>query len=230
MWSSGHINLRGTPLTEPFQLYQSWERQRTIHWMTSPRPCLFVPRGWHLEENTLNSIDGEPISGSLLDFELYSFSITPKPTSSRRFRPLTSICPSSKVTLKKQGCGMMFLYSHRHSSVRIPMGATKRSTVLVETILATFQLHENIVGRTRKVDHSAGLSCGRWDYIFSFIKKFRNRARPILCPTARRWRWPYHLCEPIRSSSARNRATPAWRPHAIGGKAAQIPSQGWSTG
>jgi malate synthase len=127
---------------------------------------LFVrPRGWHLEEKHIE-IDGEPVSGSLLDFGLYFF--------------------HNAKTLLKNGSGPYFylpkLESYKEARLwddvfvfsqnfcGIPYGSIK-ATVLIETIPASFQLHE-ILWELR--DHSAGLNCGRWDYIFSFIKKFRN--------------------------------------------------------
>jgi len=127
---------------------------------------LFVrPRGWHLEEKHIE-INGEPISASLLDFGLYFF--------------------HNAKTLLKNGSGPYFylpkIESYREARLwddvfvfaqnycGVPYGSIK-ATVLIETILAPFQLNE-ILWELK--DHSAGLNCGRWDYIFSFIKKFRN--------------------------------------------------------
>ncbi|MBL7739261.1 MAG: malate synthase A [Chitinophagaceae bacterium] len=127
---------------------------------------LFVrPRGWHLEEKHIE-VDGEPVSGSLLDFGLYFF--------------------HNAKTLLKKGSGPYFylpkLESYKEARLwddvfvfaqnycGVPYGSIK-ATVLVETIMASFQLNE-ILWELK--DHSAGLNCGRWDYIFSFIKKFRN--------------------------------------------------------
>ncbi|MGY0036855.1 malate synthase A [Pedobacter sp. NJ-S-72] len=127
---------------------------------------LFVrPRGWHLEEKHIE-INHEPISGSLLDFGLYFF--------------------HNAKTLLENGNGPYFylpkLESYQEAKLwndvfvfaqdycRIAQKSIK-ATVLVETIMAPFQLDE-ILYELR--DHSAGMNCGRWDYIFSFIKKFRN--------------------------------------------------------
>lgn len=123
------------------------------------------PRGWHLEEKHI-TYNGEPLSGSLTDFGLYFF--------------------HNAKQLMKNGSGPYFylpkLESHEEARLwndvfvfaqdylGIPNGTIK-ATVLIETILASFELHE-ILYELR--DHMAGLNCGRWDYIFSYIKKFRN--------------------------------------------------------
>ena len=93
-------------------------------------------------------------------------------------RRRTSTCPSWRA-ISKRGCGTMSS-SSRRTTLGIPSG-TIRATVLIETILAAFEMDE-ILYELR--DHSAGLNCGRWDYIFSFIKKFSNH--PGLRPAAAR--------------------------------------------
>ncbi|MEO1271250.1 MAG: malate synthase A [Myxococcota bacterium] len=123
------------------------------------------PRGWHLVEKHAQ-LDGEPVSGSLFDFGLYMF--------------------HNAKALVEKGSGPYFylpkLESHLEArlwndafnlaqdELGLPRG-TIRATVLIETILAAFEMDE-ILYELR--DHSAGLNCGRWDYIFSFIKKFRR--------------------------------------------------------
>ncbi len=90
--------------------------------------------------------------------------------------------------------------------------------MLIETILAAFEMDE-ILYELR--DHSAGLNCGRWDYIFSFIKKFRQRPRPSSCPIARQVTMTTHF---MRSYSQLLIKTCHRREvHAMGGMAAQIP-------
>ena len=123
------------------------------------------PRGWHLDEKHV-LVDGEPMSGSLFDFGLYFF--------------------HNAQELLDRGVGPYFylpkLESHHEARLwndvfvqaqellGIPHGSI-RATVLIETIMATFEVDE-ILYELR--DHSAGLNCGRWDYIFSAIKKLRN--------------------------------------------------------
>ena len=130
---------------------------------------LFVrPRGWHLNEVHV-LIDGNAVSAGIFDFALYFF--------------------HNATQLLENGSGPYFylpkLESHLEArlwnsifvraqhELGIPQGTIK-ATVLIETILATFEMDE-ILYELR--EHSAGLNCGRWDYIFSAIKKFRNRAR-----------------------------------------------------
>lgn len=127
---------------------------------------LFVrPRGWHLEEKHIE-IDDEPISGSLLDFGLYFFhnAKTLLKNGSAPYFYLPKIENYKEARLWDD----VFVFSQNYCGV--PYGSVK-ATVLIETILASFQLNE-ILWELK--DHSAGLNCGRWDYIFSFIKKFRN--------------------------------------------------------
>jgi len=135
-------------------------------------PTLIVrPRGWHLDEKHV-TVDGEPMSGSLFDFGLYFFH-------------------NAKETIK-QGFGPYFylpkMESHREARLwndvfnlgQDYIGMTRgtiRGTVLIETILAAFEMDE-IIYELR--DHSSGLNCGRWDYIFSVIKKFRNNSNFVL--------------------------------------------------
>jgi malate synthase len=129
------------------------------------------PRGWHLEEVHL-LIDGEPASGGIFDFALYLFH-------------------NAKALLDK-GSGPYFYLPKMESHLEAKLWAdvfqaaeealdlthgTIRATVLIETILAAFEMEE-ILYQLR--DYSTGLNCGRWDYIFSFIKKFRNRPDFVL--------------------------------------------------
>jgi len=135
-------------------------------------PTLIVrPRGWHLDEKHL-LVDSEPISGSLFDFGLYFF--------------------HNAWELVKTGTGPYFylpkMESHLEArlwndvfcvaqdTIGMPRG-TIRGTCLIETIPAAFEMDEFIYELR---DHSSGLNCGRWDYIFSFIKKFRNHAEYVL--------------------------------------------------
>jgi malate synthase len=125
---------------------------------------LFVrARGWHLEERHL-IVDGEPMSGSLFDFGLYAFH-NAKELLARGSGPYFYL-PKMESHLEARLWNDVFVQAE--AELGIPPKSIK-GTVLIETILATFEMDE-ILYELR--DHSAGLNCGRWDYIFSFIKKF----------------------------------------------------------
>src|SRR5580698_10121741 len=125
---------------------------------------LFVrARGWHLEERHL-IVDGGPISGSLFDFVLYAFHNS-KELLARGSGPYFYL-PKMESHLEARLWNDVFIKAE--GELGIPAGSIK-ATVLIETILATFEMDE-ILWELK--EHSAGLNCGRWDYIFSFIKKF----------------------------------------------------------
>ena len=133
---------------------------------------LFVrPRGWHMVEKHFH-INGHPISASLFDFGLYFF---------HNFRALMErntapyfYLPKMESYQEARLWNDVFVFAQE--CVGIPTG-TIRATVLIETISAAFEMDE-ILYELR--EHSAGLNCGRWDYIFSFIKKFRNHPKFML--------------------------------------------------
>jgi malate synthase len=127
---------------------------------------LVRPRGWHLTEKHV-LVDGKPISGSLFDFGLYFFH-NARTLIEKGSGPYFYL-PKLESHLEARLWNDVFLFAQNY--VGIPKG-TIRATVLIETILAAFEMDE-ILYELR--DHSSGLNCGRWDYIFSFIKKFRNR-------------------------------------------------------
>jgi len=125
---------------------------------------LFVrARGWHLEERHV-IVDGEPMSGSLFDFGLYLFHNAAE-LLARNSGPYFYL-PKLESHLEARLWNDVFIRAQQ--LIGIPQGSI-RATVLIETILATFEMDE-ILYELR--NHSAGLNCGRWDYIFSFIKKF----------------------------------------------------------
>jgi len=176
---------------------------------------MFVrPRGWHLDEKHIE-VDGEPMSASLVDFGLYFF--------------------HNAKALVKNGAGPFFylpklesykearlwndVFTFAQNYCGIPYGTIK-ATVLVETILASFQLNE-ILWELR--DHSAGLNCGRWDYIFSFIKKFRNVPQHVFPDRAQ-----VTMTVPFMRTYTQLVIQTCHRrgAHAIGGMAAQIPIKG----
>ncbi len=133
-----------------------------------PDPAvLFVrPRGWHLEERHYE-VDGRPMSGSLFDFGLYFFRNHGR--NGRYF-----YLPKLESHLEARLWNDVFRWSQEQLGV--PQGTVK-ATVLIETILAAFEMDE-ILYELR--DHSAGLNAGRWDYIFSVIKKLGHRPEMVL--------------------------------------------------
>ncbi|UOF89455.1 malate synthase A [Fodinisporobacter ferrooxydans] len=169
------------------------------------------PRGWHLEEKHL-LLDGKPLSGSLVDFGLYIFHNAHQllENSSGPYFYL----PKLESHLEARLWNDVFVFAQE--MLQIPVGTIK-ATVLIETILATFEMDE-ILYELR--EHMAGLNCGRWDYIFSYIKKFRNLPecivpdRALVTMTVPFMR-AYSLLT-IKTCHRRNA-------YAIGGMAAQIP-------
>ncbi|HEY3232322.1 MAG TPA: malate synthase A, partial [Roseiflexaceae bacterium] len=169
------------------------------------------PRGWHLPEKHV-LLDGAPISGSLFDFGLYFFH-NAKTLLANGSGPYFYL-PKIESHLEARLWNDVFVLAQQELGV--PQGSI-RATVLIETIMAAFEMDE-ILYELR--DHSAGLNCGRWDYIFSCIKKFRNHAgvlfpdRALVTMTTHFMR-SYSLLA-IKTCHRRNI-------HAIGGMAAQIP-------
>jgi len=174
---------------------------------------LVRPRGWHLPEAHL-LIDGEPVSASLFDFGLYLFHC------GQRQRNAGSgpyfYLPKLESHLEARLWNEVFLFAQHKLS--IPRG-TIRATVLIETILAAFEMEE-ILYELR--EHSAGLNAGRWDYMFSIIKKFRDRPefvlpdRPLVTMDVPFMRAYTELL--VKTCHRRGA-------HAIGGMAAFIPSR-----
>ena len=169
------------------------------------------PRGWHLVEKHLH-VDGQPISGSLFDFGLYFFhnaaALIAKGTGPYFY------LPKMESHLEARLWNDVFVAAQ--DALGIPRG-TIRATVLIETILAAFETDE-ILWELR--DHSAGLNCGRWDYIFSFIKKFRHRPDFVLPDRASvTMDRPFlHAYVELVIRSCHRRGI-----HAMGGMAAQVP-------
>jgi malate synthase len=177
----------------------------------SPAVLFVRARGWHLEERHM-LVDGEPMSGSLFDFGLYAFH-NAKELLARGSGPYFYL-PKMESHLEARLWNDVFVFTQ--SYLGIPQGSI-RATVLIETILAAFEMHE-ILWELR--DHSAGLNCGRWDYIFSFIKKFRNRADFMLPNRAQVTMTVHFLASyvDLLIQTCHKRGI-----HAMGGMAAQIP-------
>src|ERR1700756_2790489 len=173
---------------------------------------LFVrPRGWHLLEKHVQ-VDGEPVSGGLFDFALYVFH-NAKELLSRGSGPYFYL-PKMESHLEARLWNDVFNLAQ--DEIGIPRGSI-RATVLVETILAAFEMDE-ILYELR--DHSAGLNCGRWDYIFSCIKRFRSKPDFILADRALVTMTTHfmHSYSLLCIKTCHRRGI-----HAMGGMAAQIP-------
>jgi malate synthase len=204
----GHINLRDAiRRTIEFQSPEGKAYQ-----LKDQVAVLFVrPRGWHLVEKHV-LVDGKPVAGGLFDFGLYLFH-NAKELLSRGSGPYFYL-PKMESHLEARLWNDVFNLAQ--DEIGIPRGSI-RATVLIETILAAFEMDE-ILYELR--DHSAGLNCGRWDYIFSCIKRFRNKPdfiladRALVTMTTHFMRSYSLLC--IKTCHRRGI-------HAMGGMAAQIP-------
>ncbi|EFW99097.1 malate synthase [Grosmannia clavigera kw1407] len=175
-------------------------------------PTLIVrPRGWHLEEKHV-TVDGVPISGSLFDFGLY-FYHNARESLARGFGPYFYL-PKMESHLEARLWNDVFNLAQDY--VGLPRGSI-RGTVLIETILAAFEMEE-IIYELR--DHSSGLNCGRWDYIFSVIKKFRQNPNFVLPD-----RSAVTMTSPFMDAYVKLLIQTCHRRgvHAMGGMAAQIP-------
>jgi malate synthase len=169
------------------------------------------PRGWHLDEKHL-LVDGKPVSGALFDFALYFFH-NAKELLARGTGPYFYL-PKMESHLEARLWNNIFEYAE--GELGVPRGAIK-ATALIETVLAAFEMDE-ILWELR--EHSAGLNIGRWDYIFSCIKKFRSNRDFCLADRAR-----VTMTSPFMRAYAlllvktcHRRGAPA-----MGGMAAQIP-------
>jgi malate synthase len=170
------------------------------------------PRGWHLEERHV-LVDGEPISASLFDFALYLFH-NAKELLARGTGPYFYL-PKLESHLEARLWNEVFCRAQ--DALGLPRGIIK-ATVLIENVLAAFEMEE-ILYELR--DHSAGLNAGRWDYIFSIIRKFRDSDlvlpdRGQITMTVPFMRAYTELL--VRTCHKRGA-------HAIGGMAAYIPSR-----
>lgn len=129
------------------------------------------PRGWHLEEKNV-TIDGDLMSGSLFDFGLYFFHNAHELV--RQGGGVYFYLPKLEHYLEARLWNSVFVFAQKELGIA---QGTIKATVLLETILAAFQMDE-LLWELRQ--HSAGLNCGRWDYIFSFIKRFRNHSEFVM--------------------------------------------------
>lgn len=171
------------------------------------------PRGWHLTEQNFE-VDGEPISASLFDFGLY-FLHNAEALIARQSGPYFYL-PKMESHLEARLWQDVFCFGQ--DWLKIPRG-TIRATVLIETILAAFEMDEILF---ELKEHAAGLNAGRWDYIFSLIKKCRKHNRFTLPDRAQ-----VTMAVPFMSTYARLLVQTCHKrgAHAIGGMAAFIPSR-----
>ncbi|MEV7778531.1 malate synthase A [Kitasatospora sp. NPDC088351] len=177
------------------------------------------PRGWHLDETHL-LVDGAPVAGALLDFGLYFFHNAARliargpedPNSGPYF-----YLPKTESHLEARLWNDVF--THAQAALGIPYG-TVRATVLIETITAAFEMDE-ILYELR--DHAAGLNAGRWDYLFSIVKNFRDAGEHYILPD----RNTVTMASPFMAAYTRLLVRTCHRrgAHAIGGMAAFIPSR-----
>ncbi len=204
----GHLNLRDA-VRRRIEFVSPEGKQYRLNEKTA---ALFVrPRGWHLPEKHVR-IDGQPISGGIFDFALYFFH-NAKELVARGTGPYFYL-PKLESHLEARLWNDIFVAAERELGIA---PGTIKATVLIETLLAAFEMDE-ILYELR--EHSAGLNCGRWDYIFSCIKKFRSNKdfcladRALVTMTTHFMRSYAELL--IKTCHRRNI-------HAMGGMAAQIP-------
>ncbi len=201
-------------------LYDAVRRQITFedptthrHYELKPKTAVLLvrPRGWHLPEAHM-LVDGLPMAGAFFDFGLYFFH-NAKELLARGTGPYFYL-PKLESAQEAKLWNDVFVESQR--LLGVPQGTIK-ATVLIETIMAAFEMDEILYALK---DHSSGLNCGRWDYIYSFIKKFSedpgavmpDRAQVTMTAPFLR-AYSLHL---IKTCHRRN-------VHAMGGMAAQIP-------
>jgi len=203
----GQVNLRDA-VRRSITLEQNGKSYRL-----NDRTAVLIPRprGWHLEEKHL-LVDGAPVSGSLFDFGLFFFH-NAKELIARGSGPYFYL-PKMESHLEARLWNDVF--NHAQDELGIPRGSIK-ATALIETVLAAFEMDE-ILYELR--EHSSGLNIGRWDYIFSCIKKFRGNKDFCLADRAQ-----VTMTAPFMRSYAlllvktcHKRGAPA-----MGGMAAQIP-------
>ncbi len=174
---------------------------------------LVRPRGWHLVESHM-LVDGEPVSASLFDFGMYFF----HNAAERVDRGTGPYIYLPKLEASEEARLWNDVFVAAQDRVGIPRGSV-RATVLIETILAAFEMDE-ILYELR--EHSGGLNAGRWDYLFSCIKKFRSRSDLVLPDRSQ-----LTMTTPFMRAYTELLVRTCHRrgAHAIGGMAAFIPSR-----
>jgi malate synthase len=187
--------------------------EKTYRLNDDPAVLIVRPRGWHLPERHL-LVDGDPVSGSLFDFGLHLFN------NGRRLLERGSgpylYLPKLEGHLEARLWNEVFDFAEQE--LELPPGSIK-ATVLIETILAAFEMDE-ILYELR--EHAAGLNAGRWDYIFSIIKKFRENPEFVLPDRAQ-----VTMTVPFMRAYTELLVKTCHRrgAHAMGGMAAFVPSR-----
>src|SRR5580765_8267663 len=208
----GQINLRdAVRRTISFESTAADSTQRFYRLKDRTAVLIPRPRGWHLDEKHV-TVDGQPVSGGIFDFAVYFFH-NAKELLARGSGPYFYL-PKMESHLEARLWNDIFVFAQQELGV--PVG-TIRATALIETVVAAFEMDE-ILYELR--EHSSGLNIGRWDYIFSCIKKFRadrgfclaDRAQVTMTAPFMR---AYALLL-VKTCHRRNA-------HAMGGMAAQIP-------
>jgi malate synthase len=205
---SGHINLRDAVNGDI-----SFQSPEGKQYKLNPTTAVLLvrPRGWHLVEKHM-LVDGQPVSGSLFDLGLYFFH-NAKNSVKRGWGPFFYL-PKLESHLEARLWNDVFCFAQDY--IGMERGVI-RATVLIETILAAFEMDE-ILYELR--DHSSGLNCGRWDYIFSYIKKLGHNAGMTLPNRAQvtmdKAFLKFYVDLLIQTCHKREI-------HAMGGMAAQIP-------
>ena len=207
---SGHLNL-GDAIRRRIDFEQGGKT-----YALGPDPATIVvrPRGWHLPEKHL-TVDGEPAAGCLVDFALH-LTLNGQALIDAGRGPYFYL-PKMESHLEARLWNDVFVAAQ--DELGIPRG-TIRATVLIETYPAAFEMEE-ILYELR--EHSAGLNAGRWDYLFSVIKKFRTRGRDFLLPD----RNSVTMTAPFMRAYTELLVSTCHRrgAHAIGGMAAFIPNR-----
>ncbi len=205
----GQVNLKDA-VNKTISFYNE-AKNKTYELNDETAVLLVRPRGLHLNEKHL-VVDDIKMSGSLVDFGLYFFHNIK--TLMEKGSATYFYLPKLEHYLEARWWNDVFVFAQDY--LKIPQ-KTIKATVLIETITASFQLDEIIY---ELKDHMAGLNCGRWDYIFSYIKKFRNH-KGFLVPN----RAQVTMSSPFMRSYSLKVIQSCHRRgvHAMGGMAAQIP-------
>lgn len=180
----------------------------------NPAVLLIRPRGWHLDEKHVE-VDGKPVPAGLFDFGLYFFH-NAKTLLHKGSGPYFYL-PKLESHLEARLWNDVFTFAQ--DTLKIAQGTIK-ATVLIETIMASFEMNEILF---ELKEHSAGLNCGRWDYIFSYIKRLRNRPEVIMPDRSQvTMTVPFMRAYTLLAvKTCHKRNAPC-----IGGMAAQIPVKG----
>lgn len=183
------------------------------HYALKPDPAVLIvrPRGWHLVEKHVE-LDGKPVPAGLFDFGLYFFH-NAKTLLSKGSGPYFYL-PKMESHLEARMWNDAFVMAQ--NALGIPVGTIK-ATVLIETLPAAFEMDEILY---ELKDHSSGLNCGRWDYIFSAIKRFHEDPALVMPDRSQ-----VGMTQPFMRAYTQLviKTCHRRRVHAIGGMAAQIP-------